>query len=241
MNKFLLSTVVSAASLFAASNVSAVPAVGNQTFTGRVALTSPSISTGTTGAVPGAKLAKLAFSGTIQEQATVSEIVNVAPPNDIEGFIGTLAKAQRVSNSTILNQMKDLLPGGSIKGWSLRVVMFYGAQTVIEAYKKGQAPIKVPGNLLYVSFGWPQFFDGLFKSSGLNGAASATVSETASGTSVRLTGKSKVTGFNNVDGQYFPDYPADGSIDFLGVGAFTETSKGYSSTVNVIGEGPFTN
>jgi hypothetical protein len=239
MRKFLLSTSVVAASLLLSSYAWAVPAVGDQTFAGRVALSRPSISTGATGAVPGAKLANLAFSGTIQEQATVAQIVDVAPPNAIEGFIGTLAKAQRVSNATVLNQMKELLPGGSIKGWSLRVVMFYNKLTVIEAYKKGQAPIPVPGNLLYVSYGWPQFFSGIFSSSGLNGSASATVSETASGTSVVLTGRSKINGFNSMDGQYFPDYPGGGAIDFLGTGAFTETSKGYSSSINVIGEGPF--
>ena len=212
-----------AISLVALANSYAVPVVGYETFTGRVSLSSPSISTSSSGVPAGLKLAKLSVSGTVQTQATVQKIEDVNT-DQIEGYQGTLAKAERISNSTIL---EAILPAGTkTTGYSLRVVLFYDQAPVIQAVKKNAPTYTASESDLDLYFGWPEKLDGIFKTST---AVSTTVSPTASGTSINVSGSGKVTGFNPVEGEVF-------GILFGGVGSFTETSKGYSGSANVAGE-----
>jgi hypothetical protein len=222
--KHTSSILTVAFSLVALASSYGQPKVGNETFIGKVSLSKPSISSGVSGVPNGLKLANVSVSGTIQEQATVARIVDVAPPNAAEGYIGTTAKARRISNSTILKEVV----GDDIKGWSLRIVLFYDKAPVVQAVKKNTAPINVSAADLDLYFGWPEKLDGVFASSGSNGAASATVSSTVSGTSIVLT-SGKVKGFNPVEGSVL-------GIDFAGVGSFTETTKGYSGSSSVAGQ-----
>jgi hypothetical protein len=211
--------LTAALSLCAIADTYATPKVGDETFIGKVSLSKPSI-------VGEIRQANLSLTGTIQEQATVEKIVNVAPPNTTEGYLGSLAKAAKVSNSTILKELVDLDLITTTKGYSLRVSLFYGKDPLIQAVKKGQPTVTVPDSLLNLYFGWAEALDGVFSTG--KGSASATVSTTASGTSVYLK-SGKVTGFNAVDGELF------NSIVFQGVGSFSETTKGYSGSANVAG------
>jgi hypothetical protein len=106
------------------------------------------------------------------------------------------------------------------------VVLFYDKAPVIQAVKKNGTTYTASPSDLDLYFGWPEKLDGIFKTST---SVSATVSTTASGTTVNVAGPGKVTGFNPVDGEVF-------GIAFRGVGSFTETSKGYSGSANVAGE-----
>jgi len=224
--KYTSSILSVAFSLVALASSYAAPAVGYQTFTGKVSLSKPSISTTSSGVPAGLKLANLSVSGTVQSQATVQKIEDVNT-DVIEGYQGTLGKAERISNSTIL---KAILPEGTkTTGYSLRVVLFYDQDPVIQAVKKNATTYTVSDSDLNLYFGWPEALDGIFKTST---AVSTTVSPTASGTSINISGPGKVTGFNPVDGEAF-------GIFFRGVGSFTETSKGYSGSANVAGENFF--
>jgi hypothetical protein len=210
--------------LVALANTYAAPAVGDETFTGRVSLSSPSISTTSSGVPAGLKLARLSVSGTVQTQATVTKTEDVNT-DAIEGYGGTLEKAQRISNSTIL---AAILPAGTkTTGYSLRVVLFYDQAPVIQAVKNNATTYTASASVLDLYFGWAEQLDGIFKTS--ISSVSTTVSPTASGTSINVSGPGKVTGFNPVEGAMF-------GILFSGVGSFTETSKGYSGSANVAGQ-----
>jgi hypothetical protein len=207
------------------------PQVGDTTFTGSVKLTRASVSAGSTGAPAGGKIANLSVSGTTREQLTVQEITDVDPPT-LAGFLGTISKANqgRISNSTILKELdQDGIIDGT-RGYSLRVVLFYNKPAFVQAFHKTKGPVAVPASYIdNLYFGWAESFDGIFQSAGLNNSASATVSNTVSGTSIVLTGNSKVSGFNAVEGTLF------GDIDFTGVGSFSENKKGYTTSANVAG------
>lgn len=190
-----------------------------QTFTGRVSLSKPKLENGQ-------RVSNLGFSGTIQAQGT--EGVDFNPSNfTVEDVKGSLAKAQRVSNKSILEKV---VPGGSIKGWSLRWNAYaVGATPLVEAFnKKSGDAIPVPDALFSLDASWPADFDGIFK-----GTASFTVSSTASGTVV-FVNKGRFTGFNTFLGNLKLGEPD--AIIFSGAGTFRDDTKGFSGKASVAGD-----
>lgn len=237
MNKATSLIVVLGFSLAAPMGLQAngEPDLTKQTFTGRVSLTKPSApltadAAAASDVVAGAKLANLALSGTIQSEGTVGVDIDPANPGSLLDIRATLARPERVSNSAILQKALGTDKKG-IRGYSLRVIFFFGEDPVIQAYKKGEALTIIDSDILGLDVSWPVAFDGVFK-----GTASYTASETVSGTSVVMENKRgfKFTGFNTYIGNLKLGDAA--AIIFTGAGPFTETFKGFIGKANVAGD-----